>query len=694
MMMMMKWKKTGAAAMAALLLALPVAERDANASSGTAGTATRDTAREVAEALTGGYGASAVQYAIRDEGRFALSEGIGLQEDGSLAPIATDTMFGIASISKMHVTASAMMLADAGKLDIDRPLTAYIPEFRMADERYEQITPRMLMNHSAGLYGSHYKNSMFFDDNNMENYEMLLENLRSERLKSDPGEYSVYANDGFQLLELLVERVSGMSYTAYLAQKVSGPLGLTGTKTPLDAFDRGRLQPGRLLGLPWVLPTESTNVIGTGGVYSTAEELTLFAEVLTGERPELLSADAADAMAQPEYRKGVWVEDEQNIFGYGLGWDSVDLAPFGDYGIRALTKGGDSTVYHSALIALPDHQVSIALLTVGSNSLYNTAAATKILLAYLQETGRIAAVHPDIAFEPPVPQAMPDSMKAYAGLYGSMAPLQRIAIDDGAIELPYLLGGFIPEQTYVYTGNGTFTGPDGRTAISFDDQSNGNTYMRVRSVLEFPGLGQSVLAYYESQKLEDNAIDESVADVWKGRSGKTYYALDEAINSQSYLSPAALSKVVAFDEQGGYANNARVLDADHAVNAVEIPVMNGRDVTDLAFTRSAGIEYLKADGRVYVGEEAVKPLYEGAASIVTIPATGYVRWFKVGEGAAGRTMKVALPARSGFAVYDANGMPANITAATGTNTAVLPENGLIVFGGQPGDVMKITLTSR
>ena len=695
MMMMVKWKKTGAAAMAALLLALPVAERDAEASGGAAaGDLTRNEARAVAEALFG-YGASGVQYAIRDEGQLVLSDGIAQQEDGSLAPIAADTMFGIASVSKMHVTASAMMLADRGKIDIDRPLTAYIPEFRMADERYKQITPRMLMNHSSGLYGTHYKNSMFFDDNNMENYEMLLENLRVQRLKSDPGEYSVYANDGFQLLELLVERVSGKSYTAYLAQEVSGPLGLTGTKTPLDDFDRARLQPGRLPGLPWVLPTESTNVIGTGGVYSTAEELTLFAEVLTGERPELLSAAAADAMAQPEYRKGVWVEDEQNVFGYGLGWDSVDLAPFGDYGIRALTKGGDSMVYHSALIALPDHDISIALLTVGGSSLYNTAAATKILLTYLQETGTIAAVHPDIVFEPPVPQAMPDDLQAYAGLYGSMASLYRIAIEDGTITLPGLLDDIIPGQSYVYTGDRTFTAQDGRTVISFDEQTNGHTYMRVRSVLELPGLGQSVLAYYDSQQLDENAVDESVAEVWQGRNGKIYYALDEAITSQSYLSPAALSKVIAVDEQGGYANNTRILDADHAVNAVEIPVMNGRDVTDLAFTRSSGVEYLKADGRVYVDAEAVKPIYEGAAAIVTIPATGYARWFEIGEGAAGRTMKVTLPEQhSGFAVYDANGMPVNITAVTGTNTAVLPENGLIVFGGEPGDVMKITLSSR
>lgn len=65
----------------------------------------------------------------------------------------------------MYVTAAAMMLADAGQIDIDQPLITYIKDFTMADGRYKDITPHMLMNHSSGLYGTHYENSMLFDDN-------------------------------------------------------------------------------------------------------------------------------------------------------------------------------------------------------------------------------------------------------------------------------------------------------------------------------------------------------------------------------------------------------------------------------------------------------------------------------------------------------------------------------------------------
>src|SRR5690606_152182 len=148
------------------------------------------------EILIDVYNITGVQYAIRDKGKVVLSSGHGLNKDGNRVTISNDTMFGIGSVSKMYVTAATMWLVDRGKVDIDQPLINYIPDFIMDDERYKQITPRMLMNHSAGLYGSHYKNSMLFNDNDTENHDKLLENLSNQRLKSDPGEYSVYANDG------------------------------------------------------------------------------------------------------------------------------------------------------------------------------------------------------------------------------------------------------------------------------------------------------------------------------------------------------------------------------------------------------------------------------------------------------------------------------------------------------------------
>ncbi len=702
------WKKTTTATLVALMLTLPIVESHSaaatnspspsNVLAASASTKQTDTvqakAQEMIEAMMANYGVTGVQYAIRDQGKVVISGGTTLDDNGAKQKIDAGSMFGIGSVSKMYVTAATMMLVDDGKVDIDQPLTAYIPDFKMADERYKKITVRMLMNHSSGLFGSHYKNSILMNDNDTQNYDQLLSNLSKERLKSDPGEYSVYANDGFQLLELLVERVSGMSYSEFLEQRVSEPLGLQATKTPLDTFDRGTLEPVRLPGIKSALPPENANILGTGGVYSTAEEMTLFSEVLIGKHPELLSKESAAAMLQPEYRNGVWVPETKNAFGYGLGWDSVDLEPFGDYGIRAATKGGDTIMYHSALVSLPDHDISIAVVTAGGSSVFNTTAATNILLQYLKQEGTIPAVLPEPTFEKPVKQQMPEDMSKYAGLYGMVGETRELKIQNGKIDMPAMMSDLIPAQAYVYTGKGEFTSADGRTILAFDEQTNGHTYLRVRSDIELPGIGNSRMAFYEMQKLDSHSVDPSVAAIWKERNGKSYYALDEKINSFFYISPSILTKTIKLDASGGYANGTEIVDGDHAVNIAEIPVMNGRDVFDLDFSRQAGIEYLQADGRTYVSEDAIVPISAAPASMVTIPQSGNVRWFKIPKSAVGKKLVAELPEQAGFVVYDKQGTPVNLSVATGSKSAVLPEGGKIVFGGQAGDVIKVKLQNK
>src|SRR5690554_2114332 len=539
--------------------------------------------QSMASVLVDNYGISGLQYAIMDQGSIVLSDQAGVYDTATNEPLTKDTMFGIGSVSKMHVTAATMMLVDSKQVDIDKPLTTYIKDFTMADERYKEITPRMLMNHSSGLYGTHYGNSMLFDDNDTENHDEMLNRMKSERLKSDPGEYSVYCNDGFTLLEILVERVSGLSYSEFIAEFMSTPLNLSNTKTPLDDFDRDNLAKAYFPMIDNALPVENANVIGAGGVYSTAEELTKFAEILIGNRTDILSEQSAKSMQSREYRNGLWVAEDSNTFNYGLGWDAVALSPFDDYGIKALFKGGDTMMYHAAMTTLPEHDITIAVLSSGGSSLFNSVLSTNVLLEYLNDKGIIKEIQPDKTFQPPVKVDMPAELLAYNGLYGLVGDTMNVEIKNGEIDLPGLIGGFIPDQQYVYTGEGQFTSNDGSVVISFDEQKNGITYFVLKAYLSFPGVGQLLMVTYEYQKLDSNPLDAATQKVWELRNGKNYYALDEKFTSIVYLAPPALNKLISVNLEHGYANGTKIMDANTAVNVAEIPVMNGRDAFDLNF---------------------------------------------------------------------------------------------------------------
>lgn len=656
----------------------------------------KDTASEkahkLASTIVSDYGVTGFQYAIMDKGKIVLSGSTGVRDKASHAPITKDTMFGIGSVSKMYVTAAVMMLADAGKVDIDQPLNTYIKDFSMADERYKDITPRMLMNHSSGLYGSHYANSILFDDNDTGNRDELLMELQSEHLKSKPGEYSVYCNDGFQLLEILVERVSGLSYPGFLNQKINQPLKFTSTQTPLSTFDRAQLAKTYYPGIEQALPVENTNVIGAGGLYSTAEELAAFGEVLTGSRPDVLSGQSAAAMQSAEYRKGIWVPEESNSVNYGLGWDAVRLAPFDNYGIQALSKGGDTVLYHAALTTLPEHHISIAVLSSNGNSLYNSIFATNVLLAYLQDTGKIHKIIPNPAFQPSVKVNMPADQLAYAGLYGTVGATLNVEIKNGEISLPALEGGIIPPQTYVYTGKGQFTNNDGTTAISFEKQSNGQIYFKLKAYVELPGIGYTSVVAYEYQKLDANPLAPATRAAWETRNHKSYYGLDEKINSLLYLTPEDLIYTIAVDSKNGYASGTRIVDEHTAVNVAEIPAMSGRDAFDLSFHTENKQEYLTIDGQSYLSEAAINPIYGGSASICTIANSGHAVWFKLDAKSAASTMSVDIPASGGVIVYDDQGSMVNSSIVNKDKLSViLPEGGMIVFGGEAGDIFRIHL---
>jgi CubicO group peptidase (beta-lactamase class C family) len=291
-------------------------------------------ADQKARTLTTLYGENSVQYALIDNGKIVLSGQGGYSSKESKEQPTDNTMYGIGSVSKIFTVAAIMQLVEQGKLSLDTPVVHYIPEFTMADPRYKNITVRMLINHSSGILGTTAENTCLFDDYG-DCTTNLLDELKTQRLKADPGEFSVYCNDGFTLAGILIEKVTGLSYTEYLKQNISIPLNLNKTKTYQDTFLNNNLaklyKPGSN-----VLPTETLQIISAGGIYSSAVDLCKFAELfMNNSTSKVLSASSVSQMAYKEYLSPLWPDEGNSLFDYGLGWDCVDLYPFNQYGIKA-----------------------------------------------------------------------------------------------------------------------------------------------------------------------------------------------------------------------------------------------------------------------------------------------------------------------------------------------------------------------
>ena len=646
---------------------------------------------------TKAFEVSTVQYAIMDGDEIVLSNMVGVNDAWS------KPVLSIGSCSKVYTTAAVMMLVDQGKIDLDTPVVQYMPDFTMADARYKEITPRMLLNHASGLYGTSrlYGNGMTYGAPSTMWKDTFLESKKEELLIADPGEIVVYCNDGFILAECLIEEVSGMSYTDFIENNISEPLGLTYTTTAFSpALKHEEIT---LVAGPdgEAMPVLYPNIMGTGGIYSTTEEMCKFARLFMGAYPEILSEKSAQMTMEPEYLKGIWVEDIPNATGYGLGWDDVTVDRLNEHGIRAVNKGGDLASHHGDLTILPDHNISMAVLTGGGSSLFNAMFSIEVLLEYLVSKGIIETIQED-TFEPaaPVKVEMPEDLKKYEGLYGmgsTFARTTQITINDGELLMSGatgIWGMLYPDTTFVYTGNNEFTSEDGTINAYFKEESNGETYLVQRKQLIAPGLGRQISEGHEFQKLEPQKLSESVKSAWQARVDKRYFCVDEVYNSLYYTDPnmSVLGLVYrpAIDLEIGYVGALKIIDENQALNAVKIPVSGGRENFDMNFYEENGKSYLNKIHQILISEDHVVPFDLSGGKNVVIGSKGYAEWFFIDADTAGKEFSVTIPEKCAVYIYDENMTP-SYSMDAGEQTFTLPSDGYIVFVGAAGAEFKLAL---
>jgi CubicO group peptidase (beta-lactamase class C family) len=139
--------------------------------------------------------------------------------------VTPQTPFILGSTSKSFTALAIMQLVEAGKIELDAPVTKYLPWFRTADEAASaRITVRSLLNQNSGL--PVYEGRQGFSENDQS--DTALENgirqLAGVRLNHPPGQAYEYANENYAILGLIIQAVSASSYEEYIQSQIFGPL--------------------------------------------------------------------------------------------------------------------------------------------------------------------------------------------------------------------------------------------------------------------------------------------------------------------------------------------------------------------------------------------------------------------------------------------------------------------------------------
>lgn len=685
-----RWKALVLTFLLALSLAVPAAAAEPETADTETTAADLQTLADTAASYAAQYGgAQSLQYALWQDGEIVLTGQAGDFSRSENRLMTGDELYGIGSVSKIYTTVAIMQLVEDGKVSLDAPVTRYLKDFKMADPRYKDITVRMLLNHSSGLLGTGLSDAMLFGEASTKAHDTLLEKLSTQRLAADPGAFSVYCNDGFSLAELVVEAVSGQSFMDYVDENILAPLDLDRTFAPggdFDTDDLARIYRGTD---PRALPQDTLNAIGAGGIYATASDLASFGGALTGT--ELLRQSSLDAMAYPEYSRGLWPDSgEPDSLAYGLGWDNMEWYPFCQSDIQALVKGGDTLYYHAGLVVLPEYDMAAAVVSSGGVSTYNQLAANQILISALAEDG--VTVDQTVKTLPAAePATMPAEQMENAGYYGTTSVQYQVEITaDGTMTLSTMnYPTTMPAQTFTYYSDGSFRDEYG-SYISFVEEDNGQTYLYQQAVSPLPGLGALPTASYAAVKLPENDLSPEVAAAWDSISTMSILPMNEAYNSQTYLALADATATDTPKAVPGYIGSARIVDAATARSEIQVPSVGSRDGVDYQLENRNGVLWINAKGSLYMDAAAAPAIYAGPGGArAIIQSAGYTCWYQVGD-AAGKTMTVQVPEGAGFWVYDGSGQVVASSVLWGDTSVTLPEGGLVAFAGDPDDIFQLS----
>ncbi len=300
---------------------------------------------------------------VINNGKTVYAKAYGFRDVQKKLPLTVDSVMAAASFTKVAFAYLVMQLVDEGTLDLDRPIQEYLPKplpdypgygDLAEDLRWRKITARMLLSHTAGF----------------PNFRWLNENHKLN-INFEPGTRYAYSGEGMQLLQLVVETITGKPLKDLMQERVFGPLGMSRTSMVWEErFDSdcadGYDEWGRSLGRP-----QRRSAAAAGSMLTTLRDFTLFVQaVIEGKglrRPtrELMLTPQIRILSKhqfPTLSADTSSENDAIRLSYGLGW-GLYWSPYG----KAFFKEGHEDGFRNYTVVFDKSGDGIVIMTNSSN---------------------------------------------------------------------------------------------------------------------------------------------------------------------------------------------------------------------------------------------------------------------------------------------------------------------------------------
>jgi CubicO group peptidase (beta-lactamase class C family) len=385
---------------------------------------------------------------IAKDGLTVFERAYGMADLEWEIPNSTETIFEAGSVSKQFTAAAVVLIALDGRLRLDDDIRKYIPE---VPDYGHKITIRHLLSHTSGLrdWGRIVEISGWDRERRAHTQADVLDILsRQTRLNHEPGTMFAYTNSGFNLLAILVDRVSGMSFVQFSNERIFQPLGLEhtqwrddhrriikGRSSAYNVRDNGAVEINR--------PIE--DVYGNGGLLTTIGDLLSWNQALTDER---FGPDFKLMMETPARL------DDGRTIEYAYGLRVGDQA-----GMPAIYHAGSRAGYRSYTGRIPEAGLAWAFLCNASNG--------------RPEATRIAVLREFLGDMTPPKPVPPEGVSITEARVRELAGVYRNPLDGSIMTLTAQDGRLYREQDQLIpiSDSEFVLGATGQ-AVSFEDADN------------------------------------------------------------------------------------------------------------------------------------------------------------------------------------------------------------------------------
>ena len=293
-------------------------------------------------------------------GKVLYAQGYGVAMLGGTDSITTSTTFHMASISKPFVSIAIMQLREEGKLQLDDQVIKHLPYFKMADQRFSEMTIKQLLLHTNGIPDVGPSENYNWDkpEYDEESLERFVRSLETWKLEFKPGKKCRYSNTGYNILGDIIAKVSGLSFEDYMKQKLLNPVGMTGSSFYFPEIDSSNIATPHILtnGITAISSTYPYNRAHgpSGTLNSNIDDMSKFVICvlnqgeLNGTR--LYNEESHRILTTPLIRRNKIVE-------LSPGWE---IAPFRD--TSRIDFSGRDVGFNTYLMMVPSETFAIILL--------------------------------------------------------------------------------------------------------------------------------------------------------------------------------------------------------------------------------------------------------------------------------------------------------------------------------------------